>query len=595
MKSKSRNLFHKILSINLIASMSFASVFSFPFFSNAETTLQGKITTNDVRLRSKPTTAKENGVSNILTEVDEGTLVTILSKEKVSGSGCDDGWYQASYQNYTGYICSKYVTFSLTDQYDRPWTSPKKAIVGGAKFIAKSYIAKGQFTSYLKKFNVNPDSYYDVFNHQYMANLAAPSNEAKTSWSTYNANGLAELPLSFSIPIYNDMAEEYNRPTGNKADVEKQDAVTDQAFEDELNKQGFPESYKKALRALHTKHPNWTFKTMKTNISMNEAIANEKAVSSIQGNNAWYQSISEGDCIDFGGTYKNGYCQTESGWYLANNETVAYYLDPRNFLTESYILQFESLENSDNYNETVVQSVLNNTFMSDISVLDNQMYASIFVEAGKEANVSAVYLASLARQESGVNLGSNTNGASFEYEGVTYGGLYNFFNIGAVSSASNPSKAGLVYASGGYCTVCSKDVVITQTQINLANLVNSAGLKINNSYVNGFTIGESVVDVKNKLGNDAIAIQASGSLIGTGSIISYNGEEYSVVVYGDLTGDGIINSADLLKMRQHLQGTNSLKGAYLKAGSLVNGNSINSADLLKLRQYLLGTANIYQM
>lgn len=602
MKKRTKQRVNKIITLNLIASLSFASFFSFPINPNAEETYEGRITTNDVRLRSKPTTAKENGVSNILTEVDENTIVTVVSTEKISGSGCATGWYNVRYQNYNGYICSDYISINGYDQYDRPWTSPKKAIVGGAKFIAKSYIARGQFTSYLKKFNVNPNSYYDMFNHQYMANLAAPSSEAKTSWSTYAQNGLADLPLTFSIPVFNEMAESYDRPNGNLINVEKQEEVTDPEFENALNAQGFPESYKKALRALHEKHKNWTFTAIATNVSFWEAMANEKFVSSIQGDAAYYQPLTEGECTNFGGTYKNGYCQTESGWYLANDATVSYYLDPRNFLTENYILQFESLENSDNYTEAIVQSILNGTFMSDLSVLDNQMYASIFVEAGKTANISAVYLASLAIQESGRNLASNTSGAAFDYEGFQYSGLYNFFNIGASSSASNPSKAGLVYASGGFCTLCSADITYDTSTVaptpsvqSLANYISSAGFQISNNYVNGFFVGQSVAEVKSKLQNDAIVINASSELIGTGATISYNGETYRVIVYGDLTGDGKINSADLLKMRQHLQGISTLENEYFKAGAIVNGSSINSADLLKLRQHLLGTTTIAQI
>lgn len=582
MKKRYRKIINKMVSINMIINISFASIFSFPIVTNAEETYNGMITSNDVRLRSKPTTEKENGQSNILTEVDENTVVTVLSTTKVSGTGCSDGWYNVAYQSYTGYICSKYISISGYDQYDRPWTTPKKAIVGGAKFIAKTYIAKGQFTSYLKKFNVNPASYYDMFNHQYMANLAAPSSEAKTSWSTYSKNGLSSLPLTFSIPVYTDMLEVYDRPTGNLTTVDKQTEVTDQAFEEYLNAQGFPESYKAPLRALHTIHSNWTFVAMHTGVSFNVAVAAEKNVSSIQGGSDFYD-YSTGEAI-----------QTEKGWYLANDATVAYYLDPRNFLTEKYILQFESLENSANYTKEVVQSILNNTFMSDLSVLDNEMYADIFVEAGTTANVSAVYLASLAIQESGTTVRSTTSGDAFEYEGVTYSGLFNFFNIGASSSASNPSKAGLVYASGGACTICSGDSTNITIPIKLANYITTAGYKINNNFVNGFTIGQTTTDIKTKLQNDTILVNSSSGLISTGSTITYNDETYTIVLYGDLTGDGEINSSDLLKMRQHLLGTVTLQDAYFKAAAITDSATISSSDLLRLRQHLLGTNTISQ-
>ena len=89
-------------------------------------------------------------------------------------------------------------------------------------------------------------------------------------------------------------------------------------------------------------------------------------------------------------------------------------------------------------------------------------------------------------------------------------------------------------------------------------------------------------------------IKTSTNIISTGTEIYYGKEKYTVVIYGDINWDGKINSADLLKMRQHLIGTLELKGSNKKAAALVNGNTINSADLLKLRQHLLGINNIKQ-
>ncbi len=118
--------------------------------------------------------------------------------------------------------------------------------------------------------------------------------------------------------------------------------------------------------------------------------------------------------------------------------------------------------------------------------------------------------------------------------------------------------------------------------------------------VSGITANTTVADyiaslglegeIKIYQGEDELAADA---LIGTGSTIriydgtgALYGELYNAVS-GDISGDGIINSADLLAARRYLLG-NELSDVEKAAAEVTGDDVVNSADLLKMRRYLLG-------
>ncbi len=527
-----------------------------------------------------------------------GTTNTGSSYKMVSNTlvpnegGCASGWYQIYYNtSVTGFICSKYVNVKVTsedvpvidptDKYYRPWTSPKSAIIGGAKFISNDYINAGQFTSYLKKFNVNPAT-GRVYNHQYMANLQAPYSEAKTSYKSYKENGLLSLPLEFTIPIFLNMPDKTTLPGVSTVDT-CENNVIDANFEALLDAEGFPESYKCKLRMIHKTYPNWTFKSLITNLDFNGSVNAEQRVSSISGNSLYFYKDGNGN-----------YVQTEKGWYKANTETVGYFLDPRNFLVEERILMFENLSYSDNYTEKVVSSVLSGTFMDGYSLLDNQLYSSIFVEAGQKENVSAVYLASLARQESGTKGSKATRGDEFTYKGITYKGLYNFFNIGANSGAESPILAGLVWASGGSTSVIvdnsnEKPTVEEQT------ILNNLGAKKNSGCLTNLKIGSTIGEIKSKLSGINVTVSGANDtdIIKTGMTIVINDGtneySYTIVVEGDVDGNGLVSATDYVKIKNHImeKAGSDLNIAQSLAADVDGNGSIGATDYVKIKARIM--------
>ena len=114
----------------------------------------------------------------------------------------------------------------------------------------------------------------------------------------------------------------------------------DEAFENALNQQGFPEAYKDGLRALHAEFPNWQFKALHTNLDWQRVLDGEmEGTGSLVDKNAIssWKSTEQGKYDWNTGTWVGFDGPT---WVGASRQLTAYYMDPRNFLDESYIFQF---------------------------------------------------------------------------------------------------------------------------------------------------------------------------------------------------------------------------------------------------------------
>lgn len=92
---------------------------------------------------------------------------------------------------------------------------------------------------------------------------------------------------------------------------------------------------------------------------------------------------------------------------------------------------------------------------------------------------------------------------------------------------------------------------------------------------------------------DGTDISGTEDSIGTGMTVTIDEKTYTVVKYGDVNGDGTINSADLLKIQKYLLGVAGLQSDFVKKSADANKDGvINSADLLKIQKYLLKVSNI---
>ncbi len=480
-----------------------------------------------------------------------------------------------------------------TTSYGRPWTTPGKSIIGGAGMIAESYINAGQYTSYLKKFQVNPNADANLYSHQYQTNIRAPWGEARTSYSAYSSY-LSDITFTFSIPVYTSMPDATTLSgMTNKGTMMTAAELNDANFEAELTSQNFPESYKAYLRSLHKTYPKWKFKALHTNIKFNTAVSNEVPKSCIE--------VSSGH-----GT--NDACGRESAsWAMANEASVKYFMDPRNFLDKESIFMFEDLSSYENVTETMVQRILNNSFMSGKSSKDKKNYATLFMEAGKANNINPVYLASLVIQEVGRNGDIiQVNGKSFDWYGIRYSSLYNFYNIAATGTFT--ARGGLVWASGGSASVYEyinelgeiqqKPEAEIKPPTSLDTYLTKAGYKISGSYVYNIVVGTKVKSVKSKISGVNVTIKDSkgknlgnDALISTGSVITLSNDETSysktIVISGDVDGDGKIGATDYVAIKNHIMEVTTLKGAYTKASDMNSNTLVDAGDYIAIKNYIM--------
>lgn len=221
---------------------------------------------------------------------------------------------------------------------------------------------------------------------------------------------------------------------------------SDADFESYMTKQGFPESYKPYLRTLHEQHPKWVFTAQKLGVDWNTALKEECVV----GRNlvhssalASWKSMEKG-AYDFNGGYWYG---LDGSWVAASKEIIMYYMDPRNFLNDTYIFMFENQSYNSSYQtESGVKTILADTFMSGSYTCPDTKkkytYSQTFMDAAKKSGVSPYHLASRCRNEQGVNGAPQSLGTVKGYENY-----FNFFDIQAyATSTMTAAEMGCKYA-----------------------------------------------------------------------------------------------------------------------------------------------------
>ncbi|MEG2457339.1 MAG: dockerin type I domain-containing protein [Bacilli bacterium] len=339
----------------------------------------------------------------------KGNLYNMVSDEKVKdiGGGCPEGWYKIIVNGVERFSCSTYFTISSTSGNSNDL------------YNESDYIARVNSTFLNARTSPNSDSsVQDVLIQG--TNLTIIGNKI-------SGYGCSE---GWNKVSYYNSREAF--VCSSYIDIKSNLILEDKEYAAYLRTLGFPDSYIPYLSKLHKNHPNWVFQPLNTGLKFGYAVEQETAKKYIQTTNDIYRI--------------NNIEMETGGWYAANSKTIAYFLDPRNFLTENYMFIFEELSFDSKYpNANIVKSIFNGTYLAS----DN--YVNTYVEAGRLNGVSPAHLASRTKQEGGTNpnYGSVSGNSNSKYMGYSLKGFYNFYNISA--NGDNPVAKGLWYACGDAC------------------------------------------------------------------------------------------------------------------------------------------------
>lgn len=350
---------------------------------NVKAAYDATINENSVRIRRKAGTNY-----SILYTVNKGTEISVVDKTLHSGTGCSKKWYKITYKGTTGYVCSSYVSF-------------KSSTFSGINVVDWTARVNANNVTVRKSATTKSDA---------VSTLTLGANVEILSSTTANNVGCSTNTW-YKIKYYVDK-------TGyicSKYVTKKESIIKDDAeYAQLLREEGFPDSYITYLSYLHSKYPNWTFKAKNTNSNFATAVDAEEGHNYMQTTNNNYRTSTvpaEG-----------------SSWFKVNQGVIAFYMDPRNWLTKERIFMFEKLDYAPSYEEIYLELV--KSLFGD-GTLGADTYTVPMCTYGKQYKVSPLHIGSRIRLEVGKNGSHSTDGGEFTYKGKTYSGYYNFFNIGA--------------------------------------------------------------------------------------------------------------------------------------------------------------------
>lgn len=385
----------------------------------------------------------------------------------------------------------------------------------------------------------------------------------------------------------------------------------------------FPEYYKPYLRVLHNIYPNYKFIPDELKMSFDEAVnaeynSNVKVAPKgwpVFEDERWYSSLPS--ALNPDGSRK----LVDGNWYYASRTGIAYFMDPRNFLSGTDIYMFAQQGYDPNLHTVdFVKTVVKGTFLEKGYDGNQNAYIEDIIYASENTLVSPCIIAGKIISEQGKE--GNSRLISGTVPG--YENCYNFFNFGASGTTQEDVvRSGLEYAKK-YEWFSRRVSILRGAESYKRGYIERGQ---DTYYYTNFNVvsapyyqhqyATSLWDAKNNAANFSKPFLKDTSIAMTFKIPVYTSIPDTVSIKpdqstnpdpaptpdptpapdptpppsgttGDVNGDRAIDIVDLAAMKFHILGRQQLSGAAFSRADINKDGVIDVVDLAAVKFYLLG-------
>lgn len=506
----------------------------------------------------------------------------------ISGTWTGENGAYKGYYNYFNILAfgsteTEVIASGLKNAKNKGWTDPEKSIRGGAEVLLNRYISYGHDTLYLQKFDVT-DGGDGLYGWQYMTNVAASKSEASQIYETYKEMGMINetSKIKFKIPVYKNMPETASVEPGSETIVTENVKLTG---DDVYVRTGKGTSYSSI-----------------TKLSKDTIVLRIEQDNVADSNGRYWDKV----VLDDG---KIGYVSRE---YLTK-------IDLQTNCNEQYVVsKYTNFRNGPGTSSTTILKLLSPGQIVTVvqkdkyKNIDGEDWYCIKLSDGTYGYVGAgyieVYDATNSTTEQvkvvctdGINIRKEPSTSSTVLKAVAQGTILTRTEKDVESTDTKYIWDKVTTASGTVGYVVRQDPETSKLWIEPLN--SSSGEEEGNvteikgtGFKNDGTtiVAQPNITVANIKSVASSAVIKKGDTeikdtenIGTGYTLTLGEEKYTIIVLGDVNGDGKVNTGDTLAMSQHIENYKKITDSnYLKAADANRDGKVNTGDSLMMRQHV---------